>query len=64
MPASLGAIIHIFSVIHKKLQKRRVEVLISPAGRGFSQPHGAPEPRFSDADREPLAGRRRFIPEG
>jgi hypothetical protein len=36
MPASPSAIIRIFSVVQKKLQLCRVEVLISPASRGFS----------------------------
>jgi hypothetical protein len=36
MPASAGAIIRIFSVVHKILQARHVEVLISRIRRGFS----------------------------
>jgi hypothetical protein len=38
MPASGHSIIHILYVIHKKLQLRRVEVLISRPGSGFSRP--------------------------
>src|SRR5262249_41116777 len=38
MPASALAIIRIFPVIHKKLQTRHVEVLISHGRSGFSAP--------------------------